>query len=134
MTIDFHANAVAVVDPDNACFLVGFADEKLDTQQYLILQRAFEDDVGEQDRVLGHDTYHVEYCDQGNALYGGIERCTLFRDHIECTLSAAGSAALNGATSARIGFDLDEPEFMLLSQRLKDIFRGTGCLQAGFKP
>lgn len=132
MNIVFHANAVAVVDPDDACFLVGFADDKLEPQQYLILQRAFEDDVEEQNRLLGHDTYHVECCDQGNALYGGIERLTLYRDHIGCTFSAQGSASLNGAASVRIGFDLDEPELLLLSQRLKDIFRGSNCLRIDF--
>lgn len=128
MEITFHANAVAVVHPDNMCFLVGFADDKLDTQQYLMLQRAFEDDVDEQEVELGHDTYYLEWRDQSNSLYGGIKRLELHRDHVACRFLPEASAALDGATSAAIRFDLDEPEFRLLRQRLKDIFRGTAVL------
>ncbi len=128
MDIEFHAEAVAVVHPDNMCLLVGFADHQLDTQQYLMLQRAFEDDVDEQDVELGHDTYYLEWRDQSCSLYGGIERCVLHRDRFACTLSPEGVAAFDGATSAHISFDLDEPEFRLFRQRLKDIFRGTGAL------
>ncbi len=128
MNIAFHANAVAVVEPDDEFFLVGFADEKFETQQYLMLQRAFEDDVDDQDIELGMDTYHLEWRDQLYSLYGGIERFVLHRDHVTCTFTEAGTVKLDGATNARISFDLDEPEFRLLAQRLKDIFRDTDCL------
>ena len=128
MDIAFHASAVALFDPDDSCFLVGFADEEQSPQQYLMLQRAFEDDVDEQDVKLGLDTYHLEWRDQLYSLYGGIARFVLHRDRLECEFSAKGSAALDGVGHARIGFDLDEPEFRLLRQRLKDIFRGTDCL------
>ena len=129
MEINFHAEAVAVVHPDNMCFLVGFADDKLNTEQYLMLQRSFEDDVDQQEVELGHDTYYLEWRDQAFSLYGGVQRFVLRRDHITCTFSPAGTAALDGATSARIGFKLDEPEFRLLRQRLKDIFRASDVLQ-----
>ena len=129
MEINFYAEAVAVVHPDDECFLAGFADDKLNTGHYLMLQRAFEDDVDEQDVELGQDTYHIEWRDQAFSLYGGLDSFVLHRDHIACTFSAEGTAALEGATSARIGFDLDEPEFRLLRQRLKDIFRATDVLQ-----
>ncbi len=129
MDLNFHATAVALVDPDDMCFLVGFADDALAPQHYLMLQRAFEDDIDEQDVELGHDTYHVEWRDQSCSLYGGIACFMLHRDRVECRFSPEGTVVLGGAISARIGFDLDEPQFNLLRQRLKDIFRGTDCFQ-----
>jgi hypothetical protein len=44
MVIAFHANSVAIDDMDGF-WLVGFADEKFDTRQYLMLQRSYEDDA-----------------------------------------------------------------------------------------
>lgn len=129
MNINFHASKVALIQPDDLCFLVGFADDALNTQQYLLLQRAFENDAGEQDVESGPDTYHLEWHDQSCSLYGGIARFVLHRDHVACQFSPEGTAVLDGATDAHIAFDLDEPEFRLLTQRLKDIFRGTDCLE-----
>ena len=129
METTFNASAIAVVDPDGLCFLVGFADDATHPHHYLMLQRAFEDDVDDQDVELGHDTYHVEWCDQSCSLYGGIAHFVLHRDGAECKFSPEGTLALAGAVNVRIGFDLDEPEFRRLKQRLSDIFRGTTCFQ-----
>ncbi len=134
MNIKFYASAVAIVDPDDVCLLVGFADDASDPQHYLMLQRDFEGSVDKQDVDLGLDTYHVEWRDQSCSLYGGITRFVLHRDRVESHFSPEGTAALDGATHAHIGFDLDEPEFRLLRQRLTDIFRGTDCFQVAAKP
>ncbi len=129
MHIAFHAEAAAAVESSDDCFLVCFGEDKPDTDEYLMLQRAFEDDVDDQDIESGMDTYHVELRSQLYGLYGGIEHFVLYRDHVECKFTQAGTARLDGATSARISFDLHDTDFGLLAQRLKDIFRATDCLE-----
>jgi hypothetical protein len=120
MTLSFHAESVAVADPDGHCLLVGFADRADGAGQYLMLQRPFEDDAA--------DAYYLELGDQGRATYGGIGQCLLARDSIAFSFLPAAAAALDGVDEVRITFDLDEPAFRLLRQRLKDVFRGEGCL------
>ncbi len=125
MIVAFHAESVAVDDPDENCFLVGFADAPFETQRYLLLQRAFEHD--EQDIELGQDTYHVEICSQAQSGYGGISRCDLRRDRLELEFSGNALPELGGVTGASITFRLSEPDFAALHQRLSDIFRGSDC-------
>lgn len=78
----FHANCVAIDDMEDF-WLVGFADERYDTNQYLTLQRSYEDD--EQDIELGMDTYYVERAAQGRSCYGGIEQFELQRNQVIVT-------------------------------------------------
>jgi hypothetical protein len=125
MIVAFHAEFVAVEDPDESCFVVGFTDAPYETQQYLLLQRAFEHD--EQDIELGQNTYYVELCSQAQSGYGGISRCDLYRDRMELEFSGDAVAELGGITDTRITFHLSEIDFAVLHQRLSDIFRGSDC-------
>jgi hypothetical protein len=123
-TVTFHANCVAV-DHMEDFWLVGFADEKFDTRQYLMLQRSFEDD--EQDIRLGQNTYHVERNDQAWSCYGGIERFELHRDRVSVTFTERGAARL-AAPAMEICFQIDDRQFSELRKRLGFIFEGTECL------
>jgi hypothetical protein len=84
MAVVFHANYVSVDDMDDL-WLVGFADEKFGTRDYLTLQRAYDDD--EQDISLGMNTYYVERNDQRWSGYGGIQTFELFRDRVIITFT-----------------------------------------------
>jgi hypothetical protein len=124
MVIRFHAKCVAIEDMDDL-WLVGFADEKFETRQYLMLQRGYEDD--EQDVKLGMDTYHVERDDQRWSCYGGIGRFELHRDHVAVRFNREGAERLE-AKRMEITFKIDRSQFQKMVRRLKHIFAGTKCL------
>jgi hypothetical protein len=122
--VAFHANCVAIEDMGDF-WLVGFADEKFDTRQYLTLQRSYEDD--EQDTRLGMNTYHVERDDQSCSCYGGIERFELQRDQLMVRFTPTGAKQLK-ADGVEITFKVDGRRFKKLVQQLDRVFQGTECL------
>jgi hypothetical protein len=122
--VAFHANCVAIEDMDDF-WLVGFADEKFDTRQYLTLQRSYNDD--EQDIELGMNTYHVERDDQSCSGYGGIDRFELYRDRAVVRFTPTGAKQLK-ADGLEISFEVDGRRFKKLVQRLERVFEGTECL------
>jgi len=123
MPLSFHANCVAIDDMEE-CWLVGFADDKFDTRQYLILERAYEDE--EQDIRQGMDTYYVERDGQQWSMYGQIQRCELHRDHIIVQFSEQGIKRME-TDEIRISYKLDDATFTQLQDRLNHIFSGAGC-------
>ena len=127
MTITFHAHCVAVEDMGDF-WLVGLADERLGTRQYLMLQRAREHD--EQDVALGMDTYHVERDDQRWSCYGGVERFELHRDRVVVRFTTSGATCLR-AEGMEISFSVSDGRFDELASGLQRIFRGTECLAIG---
>lgn len=127
MTVSFHANCVAIEDMDeDEYWLVGFADEKFETKQYLMLQRGYFDD-DEQDIKNGSNTYYVERDGQNQCIYGGIERFELYRDRLLVQFTKAGQQRLN-ATAMDISFKLTASKFDKLKNRLERVFAGTECL------
>lgn len=125
MSVNFHANCVAIEDMEDS-WLVGFADDKFDTRDYLMLQRAFEDD--EQDVALGMDTYHVERNDQRWSGYGGIAAFDLKRDRVKVRFTENGGATM-GTTELEVSFQIDEEEYSKLRDRLGKIFQGTSLFE-----
>lgn len=123
----FHAKCVSLDDQED-CWLVGFADDKFDTRDYLMLQRAFEDD--EQDVSLGEDTYYVERNGQGWSGYGGIKTFELQRDRVKVSFTKEGADEVGGVTEMEITFQLDMEEFSELKDYLGKVFANTDCLIA----
>jgi hypothetical protein len=123
----FEAECVVVAHPDGECHLVGFADRKFGTQVYLMLHRAFEFD--EQDVDLGMDTYHVEWCDQRNSGYGGIERFELRPGGADVMFDAMAREEMDGLARVSIAFALDIATYEALKAALGEIFAGTDCLR-----
>lgn len=124
MVIAFHANCVAVEDMGDF-WLVGFADEKFATRQYLTLQRSYEDD--DQDLELGMDIYHVERDGQAYSCYGGIECFELHSNHAVVTFTTNGAKHLK-TERIEITFDVDTDEFRKLARQLERVFAGSDCL------
>lgn len=122
----FEAKCVVTEPADGEFHLVGFADQEFDTRFYLMLQRALEHD--EQDRALGMDTYHVEWCDQGMSGYGGISRLLLCPNGVEVSFEPQAGAKLNSMEHLSISFQLSRGEFLRLREALGNIFVGSGCL------
>ncbi|CAN7562029.1 Imm10 family immunity protein [Pseudoxanthomonas sp. LjRoot143] len=122
----FEAKCMVTEQPDGEFHLVGFADQKFDTRFYLMLQRALDHD--EQDRALGMDTYHVEWCDQGMSGYGGISRFLLSPTGVEVSFEPQAAVDLDGMEHLSISFQLSHSEFLVLREALGNIFVGSGCL------
>lgn len=80
MEINFIANDVIYeVTVDNS-YLIGFADNKNEPNEYVIIERALESD--EQDIKLGMDSYYFEYSDQSNSGYGLCSKVVLRQNEI----------------------------------------------------
>ena len=113
----FDARVVSGHDPDEGLFLVGFSDDPVDPSRYLLLQRTLEPD--DQDRALGHDTYHVEWCEQGQGIYGGIEEFALVGGGANILFTPQAAGSLGGLTQLSITFELSLREFEALRATLK---------------
>lgn len=125
----FTATSIPTQDPEGFCHLVGFADKEHDTAHYLMLQRAFAEDEDEQDAALGMDTYHVEWCGQQNACYGGIARWVLARDSAQITFKPEAVQDMDGLEHLSIAFDLSDDEYEALKTALAEIFAGERCFE-----
>ena len=59
---------------------IGFADDKNEPKEYVIVERALEFD--EQDIKLGMDSYYFEYSDQSNSGYGLCSKVVIRQNEI----------------------------------------------------
>lgn len=122
----FHARALVCRHWDDEFHFVGFADRKRGTQKYLQFQRAFEFD--EQDVANGMDTYHVEWCDQGQSRYGGVRRCVVRPGRVEVTFDDDAIEDMGNVRRVAITFDVEPAEQRELESALREIFQGADCL------
>lgn len=107
---------------------MGFADDPVDTTEYLLLQRGVEDD--EQDIRLWMATYYVEIDGQGASCYGGISTCDLRPSQLIITFTPKG-AARPGCDQAGITFDLSPDEPRNLKDILRRVFAGSDARTTG---
>ena len=121
MKSDFVATWVHVEDMGDY-LLVGLSDQQFETSDYLVFQRAHEFD--EQDVLLGMDTVYLERNDQGFSGYGGIESVSLFRDHLDVSLNAKGSAFMDGFSRMKVSLELDAAALQELRKGLVVCFEG----------
>ena len=121
--LSFHAQCIATEHPDGDCHLLGFADSEFETDLYLMLQRAFEDEPDEEP-----DICYFEWCGQDMAGYGGISRFILRRDGAEVIFDERAKRLLDGLGRLSISFQLAEDEYLALRKAAAGIFRGSECL------
>ena len=122
----FHARCVAAIE-DDIGWVIGFADDEIDTRRYFQFQRGHESDA--QDRAAGLDTYYVERDDQLNSCYGGIESIQLGVDAIRIRLDEAGAQSLGLDRDVLITFDADEQTLDSFRTGLAAVFAGTGVVR-----
>ena len=120
----FHASYVAV-DTDPDAWVVTFADAEFNPTRYLRLQRVRAPSAS--DRQLGLDDYHVEFDDQNQSCYGGIEQLELQRDRLVIAFDDEGASVLGSEGSFTVGFDLRERQLEQLRACLADIFADSEC-------
>lgn len=80
MEINFIANDIVYEVTEDNSFLIGFADDKNEPNEYVIVERALEFD--EQDIKLGMDSYFFEYSDQSNSGYDLCSKVALHQNKI----------------------------------------------------
>ena len=80
MEINFVANDIVYEVTEDNSFLIGFADDKNEPNEYVIVERALEFD--EQDIKLGMDSYYFEYSDQSNSGYDLCSKVVLHQNEI----------------------------------------------------
>ena len=80
MEINFIANEIVYEVTEYNSYLVGFADDKNEPKEYVIVERALGFD--EQDIKLGMDSYYFEYSDQSNSGYGLCSKVILRQNEI----------------------------------------------------
>ena len=80
MEINFIANDIVYEVTEDNSYLVGFADDKNEPKEYVIVERALEFD--EQDIKLGMDSYYFEYSDQSNSGYGLCSKVVIRQNEI----------------------------------------------------
>ena len=132
LPLKFTAKLVSLEDPDDYCWMVAFVDDPDSVNQYLMLQRGYEDD--EQDIQLGMNIYYLERDDQGWSCYGGIDHFELFRDFVRIYLNDVGFSALGEIREITIDFKINDYTYRKLKNRLRKIFFGTDCLIEKYQP
>lgn len=80
MEIKFTANDIVYEVTEYNSFLIGFADNKNEPNEYVIIERALKFD--KQDIKLGMNSYYFEYSDQSNSGYGLCSKVVLHPNEI----------------------------------------------------
>ena len=100
MEINFIANEIVYEVTECNSYLVGFADDKNEPKEYVIVERALEFD--EQDIKLGMDSYYFEYSDQSNSGYGLCDKVILRQNEI---VFSAKHKCMDDITSITVSYN-----------------------------
>ena len=100
MEINFIANEIVYEVTEYNSYLVGFADDKNEPKEYVIVERALEFD--EQDIKLGMDSYYFEYSDQSNSGYGLCDKVILRQNEI---VFSAKHKCMNDITTITVSYN-----------------------------
>lgn len=99
MEIKFTANHIVYELTEDNSYLVGYADDKNDTEEYVIIERALEFD--EQDISLGMNSYYIEYADQSNSGYDICNNVILRQNKI---IFFVKNGQMDGITSITVAY------------------------------
>lgn len=100
MEINFIANEIVYEVTEYNSYLVGFADDKNEPKEYVIVERALKFD--EQDIKLGMDSYYFEYSDQSNSGYGLCDKVILRQNEI---VFSAKHKCMDDITSITVSYN-----------------------------
>lgn len=100
MEINFIANEIVYEVTEYNSYLVGFADDKNEPKEYVIVERALEFD--EQNIKLGMDSYYFEYSDQSNSGYGLCDKVILRQNEI---VFSAKHKCMDDITSITVSYN-----------------------------
>ena len=100
MEINFIANEIVYEVTEYNSYLVGFADDKNEPNEFVIVERALEFD--EQDIKLGMDSYYFEYSDQSNSGYGLCDKVILRQNEI---VFSAKHKCMDDITSITVSYN-----------------------------
>ena len=100
MEINFITNEIVYEVTEYNSYLVGFADDKNEPKEYVIVERALEFD--EQNIKLGMDSYYFEYSDQSNSGYGLCDKVILRQNEI---VFSAKHKCMDDITSITVSYN-----------------------------
>lgn len=122
--LEFQSKMVSIDEQDDA-YIVSLADDAMEPEHYIILQRSTNDE--EQDNDLGLGTYFLEVCGSNGSGYGGIKSAELRRDQLELTLVQPNDY-LDGVEKIVVRFQLPKQKRDALAKQLALIFRDSDCV------
>ncbi len=95
--------------------IVAFADDALETTQYLLIQRTLNPE--QEDVVLGHDKAYVELGSQQRSAYGAIASAQLADDVVQVNFNERGLQA-TGYTAVKVALVAENVDFAALAEHL----------------
>ena len=125
MPIAFHAAIVSATDEGWGTLVLFSADETLEAERYLMIQRAHS--YSEQDIRLGVNDVYIETCGQGWSWYGHIESFQLFPDKVTVQLDAEAADRMRDTGAIEATFDLPPEKLAELRAALRRAFFGRCC-------
>ncbi len=105
---------------DGEVLLVGFADDELDTQRYVLLQRSRH--VAREERALGQHHVYITVNDPSRSAYGAIRRLEVEPTAIRISLDPDVAQVIQTDSEMYIRFPQTEAETARLVESLKELF------------
>ncbi len=113
-------HCTAQIDDDINVILVAFADDEVEPQEYILLQRSIECEDG--DKELGFDKVHITHNNESQSIYGGIQRFVLNKHSVEMVLDENTADAIGTDTKIEILLDQSIQENPAVKQILQQMF------------
>jgi hypothetical protein len=112
----FHASRITCQVEDGVA-MVGFADDDINTTQYLMLQRTLGPD--QQDRRLGMDKVHIEFNSQLRSAYGNVEEVQLRKQGVVFRFDPATAAKVSSGETIDVTMEMTAGKMKELAEQLR---------------
>ena len=122
MPVRFHAPFVQTSEEDWGTLIVLSADETLEAERYLMIQR--KPSFSEEDRKFGMNDVYIETCGQGWSWYGHIDSFRLFPNRVIVQLDATAAAEMRDTGLIEVSFALPPEQLAALREALQRAFEG----------
>jgi hypothetical protein len=113
-------------EPDAAT--LGFADDEIDTKEYLLLERTLKPD--KQERELGMDRLYIELNSQKRSAYGSVEEVRFERSSLVFRLDMATASKVSNGEAIEVEVDNSQVDLKQLAKHLRFLIgaeRIAGC-------
>jgi hypothetical protein len=109
------------IDNETEVIMVGFADDELNPQNYLLLQKSLLP-CSNEERELGFDKVHLTFCDESRSAYCDVENVLLEDGEFRITLSDMSAAELGTNKEIIVNFPKDSEEIGSIREILQKMF------------
>lgn len=102
---------------ENGVAILGFANDEVNTTQYLLLQRLL--NPSQQDRALGLDRIHVQLNERSE--YGAVKEACLRVQSVVFQFDEATAAAVSNGEPVEITFNVNSAQLDSLATQLRQL-------------